>query len=180
MRELMFDTSVYGELVDDDEALVRIANHVNSGFIVFGSSTVRRELEETPAVTLVSRGKFKGLNLKELLLWVYRLFVERSGGEVAATDLVEVLALRYQVQLGGVKSQVKTLADLSIVAAASLHGINLFVSADKRQISKELVTAYSAVNAHYQLIAPEFVLYAEFRDSPESYAEAESGRGGMK
>ncbi len=171
MRELMFDTSVYGELVDDEGSLRRVAAHVNTSFLVFGSSTVRKELEETPSVTLVTRGKFKGLNLRELLLWVYRLFVNSSSGEVTATDLVEVLALRYLLEyetLGGKKAE-WMLNDFRIVAAASLHWIGLFVSADKAQLSAKCVSVYYEVNSRYQLGVPMLVLFQDFSESPENY-----------
>ena len=171
MRELMFDTSVYGELVDDEESLRRMAGHVNTSFLVLGSSTVRRELEETPEVTLVSRGKFKGLNLRQLLLWVYKLFIEESGGEVLATDLVEVLALRYQLECKGGSLSKQTLNDFRIMAAASLHSIGLFVSADKKQISQKNWAVYAVVNLTYQLETPEVVYYFDFRFSPARYAE---------
>ena len=171
MRELMFDTSVYGELVDDESALIRIGEQVNVSFFVFGSSTVRQELEETPAITLVSRGKFKGLNLRELLLRVYRLFVEESGGEVLATDLVEVLALRYRLECKSSSMGKQMLNDFRVVASASLHNVGLFVSADKRQVSKGYSAVYLAVNITYQMETPELVLYADFKASPGRYSE---------
>lgn len=176
MKELLFDTSVYGELVDDDEALITFSRQVNKFFLVFGSSTVRDELERTPAVTLVSRGKFKGLNLRELLLWLYRLFVEESGGEVKDSDLVEVLALRYKMESKKAVSS-QAMNDFRIVAAASLQGIGVFVSADKRQISAEERALYLGVNAHYQLATPLLVAYADFKVSPGKYADSLEGEG---
>ena len=171
MRELMFDTSVYGELVDDVLALSEIVKHVNKLFLVYGSSTVRKELEETPAVTLVSRGRFKGLNLRELLLWLYRLFVEESGGEIKSNDLTEVVALRYLLEYNGRGKSRQMLSDFRIVAAASLQKLSLFVSADKRQISKQCVAVYVAVNYHYQLELPALEPFSDFKVSPEKYAE---------
>lgn len=173
----MFDTSVYGELVDDEASLGRVAAHVNALFLVFGSSTVRRELEETPAITLVARGKFKGLNLRELLLWVYRLLVDESGGEVKSSDLTEVVALRYLVEYDDKGKSGQMLNDFRIVAAASLQNLSLFVSADKRQISKRCVAVYVSVNTHYQLGTPELVVYADFKDFPGTYAESEEKEG---
>lgn len=173
MRELMFDTSVYGELVDDDLALSKIVKHVNSLFLVYGSSTVRKELEETPAVTLVSRGRFKGLNLRELLLWLYRLFVEESGGEVKSNDLTEVVALRYLLEYNGRGKSGQMLNDFRIVAAASLQKLSLFVSADKKQISKRCVAVYVAVNAHYQLELPELAPFSDFKVLPEKYVDGD-------
>lgn len=175
MKELLFDTSVYGELVDDEASLRKVAEQVNLRFMVFGSSTVRKELEETPSVTLVTRGKFKGLNLRELLLRVYRLFVEGSGGEVAATDLVEVVALRYllEYEQRENKEDGKMLNDFRIVAAASLHWIGLFVSADKAQLSAKCAFVYRIVNRSYQLSVPVLVLYPDFSKAPETYVGLE-------
>gem|GEM_PF-4409232 len=173
MKKAMFDTSVYGELVDDEAALGRIADCINVSFLVFGSSTIREELEATPAITLVSRGRFKGLSLRRLLLWLYELFAYKSGGEVKGTDLVEVLALRYQLMhLKNSKSGM--LNDFRIVAAASLQGMELFVSVDKAQLSERCKSIYLAVNSHYQLNSPLFVAYTEFKEKPESYSTPES------
>lgn len=108
--------------------------------------------------------------MRELLLWIYRLFVEKGGGEVLVTDLVEVLALRYQLEYSGVAATGQLMNDFRIVAAASLHEINLFVSADKKQISKDCASVYAAVNLNYQLETSELVLYADFRKLPEKYA----------
>lgn len=173
MKELMLDTSVYGELVDDDLALSKIVKHVNRLFLVYGSSTVRKELEGTPAITLVSRGKFKGLNLRELLLWLYRLFVEESGGEIRSSDLIEVVALRYLLEYKSKGKSGQMLNDFRIVAAASLQKLRLFISADKRQISNHCIAVYVAVNAHYQLELPVLVPFNDFKVLPEEYADGE-------
>lgn len=169
----MFDTSVYGELADDDSALEKVAAHVNTLFLVFGSSTVKRELEDTPAITLVTRGEFKGLNLRELLLWLYKLIVESSGGEIKDNDLIEILALRYTAESGKSKITKRVINDFRIVAAASLHGIAIFVSADKSQISKHYAALYGAVNAYYQLKTPALAPFAVFKGAPENYANGE-------
>lgn len=173
MKELMFDTSVYGELVDDDLALEKVAALVNTVFLAFGSSTVRGELDDTPAITLVTRGKFRGLNLRELILWLYKLIVELSGGEIRDSDLIEVLALRYTVASKKSKVTTRVINDFRIVAAASLHSIGLFVSADKSQISKYYGALYEDVNASYQLKTPGLVPFAVFKGAPENYANGE-------
>ena len=181
MMSAVFDSSVYGELVLDEPFLKELAKHVNVSFAVFGSETVEEELQNTSTGKKIKEGKFKGLNLRDFLTTLYRLFTRRSE-TLLKTDLVEIVAARYYVayskeaaKSGLAKRQSKLLNDFRIVASASLRGVGIIVTADKdTMLRSEAVSAYRLVNGAFQLETPELHSYADFkRRLPELLGKAE-------
>ncbi|MBI3051813.1 hypothetical protein HYY74_05145 [Candidatus Woesearchaeota archaeon] len=158
MKRAFFDTSVYGELIDNDTHLGLVAQKAGVRLRIFGSTTVRRELEAVPDITLVTRGRFRGLGLRQLIVMLYNQLIA-TGGEISDNDLIEVLSLRYKIECSKLRTSKKDMMnDFRIVAAACMHNMRIFASADKQQLSYEPL--FREINASYQLDTPEFVPYA--------------------
>ena len=117
------DTSIYG-LFAESESLDLVEKIGSSDkVIVYGFNLVRKELRFTPK-TIVKDGK----KLRNILLGYYDFITE--GHFLPFTRLLEVLAEEYLKNYSGGISKAKLKPDFSIVACATLNGLDILVSAD--------------------------------------------------
>ena len=162
MKRILFDTSVYGELLLEPEIAKKIAKLIPKEIIVYGTKIIRRELRE-----ISKKAKIKGRSKRILLLQTYDSFVKRNHHDLKITELVELIARSYYKEFkkfGGTISRGKIMDDFRIVGCASLHGMDIVVSHDERSMLSPIsIRAYKKVNDDYQLRTPDFLTYENFK-----------------
>lgn len=159
----MFDTSVYGKLVKEKDALERISEKAkNHEFIIYGSQIIRKELRATPRTTVYGLKK-----LRILLLNLYDNLVLKDNQNLEFNKLVEVLSkdyfMDYKKNKGSLSNEA-VINDFIIVATAAIYHLDVIVSDDERtMLSEKSVTSYKSVNKQYGLKDPKFKKYSQFK-----------------
>lgn len=172
-RTLILDTNVYGELLvehDGFELIRRIK--ADNALYIYGVDKIEHELHDVP-----SDKKIKGKIFREMVLSAYRSLVDE---ELVFTPLVNYLTSKYYEKYRELRKSGKYYAlikpkglkydesdlkiDFGIIAVASLKGVDIVVSADKRTMMSGLATAtYDVVNKVNGLRTPALVDYFVFR-----------------
>lgn len=166
-KRMLFDSSVYGQLVIQPELAKIISEIAETNKILFyGNELIRRELKNTP-----KDKRFENRQLRILLLNLYDSLIKEHNLRV--TDIVEDVAdeyfLQFQKEEGGLGYK-EVITDFCIVASASLHKLDIVVSHDTTSmLSKAAVKAYEKVNQKYQLTNPKFIPFNEFKNKIKSY-----------
>ena len=163
MKRLLFDTSVYGELVKDLRVVDALAERIPKDFVVYGTRLIRRELR-----AISRKVKIGKESKRKLLLSVYDFFVRKDNHNLKETDIIETIAQRYYAaykKFGGALSYDALANDFNIVACASVHRLDVVVSHDTASmLSGNAMRAYESVNKNYQLQLPEFIPYVKFKE----------------
>lgn len=163
MRRIIFDTSVYGKLVEDDLVRGKFEKKFeNSEYVVYGNSIIRKELRDTPKSTI-----FRNKKLRLLLLTLYDSFVKKDNHDLKINPLIERLSEDYFKQYkrqNGVFSKEEMKNDLIIIATATIYQLDVVISNDERtMLSPICLTVYKTVNKRYGLKDPVFKLYSIFK-----------------
>lgn len=162
MKRILFDTSVYGRLIYELEILEKIKEKYKEKFVIYGCSTIRKELKETPKHII--HGK-KRVQIE--LLNIYDSFIIKENHNLKYNELVETLARDYFKKYkknDGALSQDTIKNDLIIVATATIYQLDIIISRDKRSmLSTSAINAYKEVNKIYGLKDPEWREYEDFK-----------------
>ena len=162
MIRILFDTSVYGRLIHEPEILERIEQKYKKEFIIYGCSTIRKELKDTPKH--ITHGKRK---TQIELLNVYDSFIIKENHDLKYNKLVGDLSLDYikhYKENKGVFSQDSIKNDFIIIATATIYQLEIIISDDKRTMfSDKAIESYKKVNRRYGLTNPEFKDYETFK-----------------
>ncbi|GEM_PF-541735 len=169
----IFDTNVYGELLIEHDSLMLIMRiKRDNALYIYGADIIEHELHDVPADK-----KIKGKIFRRLVLSAYRSLIDE---ELVFTPLVKYLASKYyekyrelrksgkhyaRIKPKGLKYDEADLkADFGIIALASIKGVDIVVSADKRTMLSMLAAAtYDSVNKVNGLKTPKLVDYFVFR-----------------
>ena len=159
----MFDTSVYGKFVIDEEILDKVKKKCKTHeFIVYGTPVIRKELRATPKTIVHEGGK-----LRILLLNLYDSFVTKDNQNLKFNKLVEALSRDYFSEYKKNKGSLSNEAirnDLAIIATATIYRLDIIVSDDERtMLSDKAIKSYKSVNKKYGLKDPYFKKYAQFK-----------------
>ena len=163
MKRIMFDTSVYGKLVEDGEVLIRVNEKTeNHEFVIYGTEVIRKELRATPKTAIHGSGK-----LRILLLNLYDSFVVRDNQKLKFNKLVEDLSndyfLEYKKNKGNLSNEAM-INDFIIIATATIYQLDVIVSDDeKTMLSDKGVKSYQSVNGKYGLSGTIFKKYSQFK-----------------
>lgn len=163
MERIMFDTSVYGKLVEDEEILNKVKEkYQNHEFIIYSTIIIRKELRATPKS--VVHGIIK---LRILLLNLYDSFITKDSQNLKFNKLVEALSSDYFSEYRKNKGSLsnETLRnDFVIAATATIYHLDVIVSDDeKTMLSEKAVNSYKSVNRKYGLKDPTFKKYSQFK-----------------
>ena len=163
MDRILFDTSVYGKLVVDEEFLNLIRERYKTHeFIVYGTPLIRKELRATPKTALYGNKK-----LRILLLSIYDTFITKDNHTLRFNKLVETLSLDYFREYRKNKGSLSHDAiknDLIIVATATIYHLDIIVSDDERtMLSENAIKSYKSVNQRYGFPNPKFKTYEKFK-----------------
>ncbi|MCH8004453.1 MAG: hypothetical protein IH934_07545 [Nanoarchaeota archaeon] len=169
-RTYILDTNVYGEILIDpnsDELARKIRR--NKSFLIYGVDLVERELSETPL-----HMRYKGSITRRLLI---ELFESLSDEIIIVGPLAEHLAEDYfkkykELSKSGKYKIVKERydekslkTDFEIIAVASLKGVDVVVSSDKRTLLSQLAKdVYAHINSIDGLRTPELIEYKKFKE----------------
>jgi len=163
MFRIMFDTSVYGKLVEDDLIREKFERKFNSNeYVVYGISVIRKELRKTPKDIVLGNKK-----LRILLLTLYDSLVKKKNHDLKINPLIEKLSSDYfkeYKKLRGNLSKKEMKNDLIIIATATIYHLDIIVSNDeKTMLSPICLKVYKTVNKRYGLKDPIFKLYKSFK-----------------
>ena len=162
MRRILFDTSIYGYLESDPHTLEIIKIKYKKDFILYGCSTIRKELKNTPKEIVHEKHK-----VRIVLLNIYDSFIVKENHDLKYNKLVETLASDYFKEYrknGGSLSNDALKNDLIIIATATIYKLDIIVSADKKSmLSEKAIRSYMEVNKIYGMRDPEFILYEKFK-----------------
>lgn len=163
MKRVIFDTSVYGKLVEDDIIRGNFEKKFERGeYVVYGNSVIRKELRDTPKSII-----FNDKKLRLLLLVLYDSFVKKKNHDLNMNPLIEKLSkdyfLQYKRQKGS-SSKEEMKNDFIIIATATIYQLDVIVSNDeKTMLSQICLAVYKTVNHRYGLKNPVFKLYSTFK-----------------
>ncbi|MBS3053884.1 MAG: PIN domain-containing protein [Candidatus Aenigmarchaeota archaeon] len=173
MKRVIFDTSVYGKLVEEPKLTDMILQKLSKEFVIYGTDAIKNELRETPGH--VFHG---GKNLRNILLSLYRAFVRKDHHDLRYNKLIAALAKDYLAgyrKRGGGISGKKLKNDMIIIATATIYKLDIVVSDDEKSMLTDVaVAAYRTVNKLYGLPDPNFKTYRSFR--AELLASKNQGR----
>lgn len=163
MRRIIFDTSVYGKLVEDDLIRGKFEKRFNDkDYVVYGNFVIRKELRDTPKNIIL-----KNRQLRILLLTLYDSFVKKENHDLRINPLIEKLSEDYFSEyktLRGNLSKEEIKNDLLIIAIATIYQLDIIISNDeKTMLSQICLRVYKAVNSRYGLKDPIFKRYSLFK-----------------
>jgi hypothetical protein len=163
MKRVLLDTNIYGNAIERGHIpLLRKASEskaLKGKFVVYGLDLIRKELRAIP-----HGAKVEGTNLRTALLQVYDFI---TGSHVfPTTHMMRQIADEYYLaysNFGGKEKKEGIIADFQIVAAASLHELDVVYSEDcKTLLHESSLKSYTLVNALRKLRNPRFEKYDSF------------------
>lgn len=163
MLRVIFDTNIYGKIVDEsnyEELATKIKNDEN--FKVYGFQPIRKELRDTPHTSRL--GKFSKRNL---LLSLYDGIT--AGRYLEDALQIHRLAMKFYNtyrEFGGIRnwSETNIDVDFTIVGCATFYQLDLVVSDDsKTMLSKPALKAFKHICMREALRQPLFWRYADLR-----------------
>lgn len=163
MLRVIFDTNIYGKLVEE-EKVEEISNNVKEdhNFIVYGFKLIRKELRDTPKSSKLGR-----LSKRNLLLSLYDNLTQ--GRYLQDSIQIHNLALKFYntyKQFGGIKNWDKTNinVDFTLVACASFYKLDIVISDDQKTLlSKPALKAYKHVCVREGVFCPNFWKYSDLK-----------------
>jgi len=173
-KTYIIDTNVYGELLIEQEGIeIIVGIKEDKTVYVYGVDVIEKELEESPIGI-----KFKGKLLRKAVLTIYNTIIDE---ELKLFPIAKYVSSKYyekfdELRKSGkhyklISSKVKKYneddlkIDFQIIAMASLKGIDIVVSKDKRtMLSKLAEETYKIINSINGLRTPKLVKYSDFRE----------------
>lgn len=171
MKRVIFDTNIYGNVIEAGEVSV-IEKNIENVLVNYGSVIVRRELRGYEGKrTVFHEGKVR--KFRALLLEAYDVLVKKTYEVDEKTDrLAEEYFLTYK-KLGGAKLRDEITNDFLIVATAVIHDLEVIYTEEKEGSAKEggtktmrspeALKAYEIVNELNGFKSPEFRSYEELK-----------------
>jgi len=164
MKRIIFDTSVYGELIKEANIANAIIELVPAKYVIYGTKIIRNELRD-----IAKEARIEGMSKRNLLLQLYDSFVRQDHHDLDATALIEIIASEFYKKYranGGSKSLQEMINDLRIVACASFYSLDIVVPNDeKSMLSEHALPAYTAVCKEFSLHVPVFIPYRKFKET---------------
>lgn len=164
MKRIIFDTSVYGELIKETNIANAILRLVPEKYVIYGTKIIRNELRD-----IAKEAKIEGKSKRNLLLQLYDSFVRQDHHDLDSTALIEIIAIEFYKKYkanGGSKSLQEMINDLRIVACASFYNLDIVVSNDeKSMLAEHALPAYATVCKEFNLHTPEFLSYRKFKET---------------
>ena len=164
MKRVLFDTSVYGELLLDLPSLAKTEGLLGKKIIVYGNKVIRNELRD-----ISSKSKLGKFSKRILLLSLYDKIT--GDHEIKIGDIIRLLAGKYFEEyrkLGGKYSYDEIGKDFVIISSASIKELDIIVSHDTiTMLSKQAIQSYKRVNSENGLKNPNFIPYEEYKKKLE-------------
>ena len=171
MKRVIFDTSIYGRIIESGE-LGFVSDNMAEILVNYGSVIVKRELKSYEGKRVVlHEGKVR--KFRALLLEAYDALVKTTYEVDEKTDrLAEEYFVAYE-KLGGKKLRNEIINDFLVVATAAIHQLEIVYTEEKEGITRtmrspEALKAYEIINELNRLESPLFKSYAELKASLKS------------
>ncbi|MBI2137758.1 hypothetical protein HYU12_04545 [Candidatus Woesearchaeota archaeon] len=170
MKRVIFDTNIYGRIVENAE-LVFVANGIDNLLVNYGSIVVKQELKGYEG-SRVLRYEGKVRKFRALLFEAYDLLVKKTYEIDERTSRLAKEYFMVYVKLGGNKPQNELLNDFLVVATASIHGLEIVYTEEKEDVkegtartmrSQEALKAYEIINELNKLNSPKFKSYKDLK-----------------
>lgn len=162
MKKIIFDTSVYGELIKDKETFLKVSKFIPDELVIYGIKIIRNELKNTPRYI-----KEGNRSRRMLLLEVYDIFVRKEKHDLKYNKLIETLSEDYFKEYkkqGGSLAKHNIKNDFLIIATATIYNLDVVVSKDEHSmLSEKSIKSYDIVNNKYGLSNPNFERYKDFK-----------------
>ncbi len=159
MLRVVFDTNIYGNLVEEpdaDEIERRIREEKD--FVVYNFPLIRKEIRNIPKLTDASR---------KARISLLEMYDRITGGHYLRNSIeITLLAKKYFDQyrnLGGTYGwDTNIRVDFMIVACASSYGLDVVYSDDQRtMLGKDAMKAEQHININERLRTPNFLKYVD-------------------
>lgn len=159
MLRVIFDTNIYGLLLKEaDWADIERKITADKEFVVYSYQPIRKEIRDIPKVTKLSK------KTRVALLCLYdnithNHFFENS---IQITNLAKKYHDCYK-NFGGIyRWDTNIRIDFMIVACASIHGLDIVYSEDRRTLGgKAALKAYKHINLKESLRTPNLYSYSD-------------------
>ena len=159
MLRVVFDTNIYGNLLEEPDAEeIEIRIREEKEFVVYNFPLIRKEIRNIPKVTDASR---------KARLSLLEMYDRITGGHYLRNSIeITLLAKKYfdhYRNLGGTYGwDTNIRVDFMIVAGGSFHGLDIVYSDDQRtMLGKDAMKAYQHINLNEKLRTPNFLKYAD-------------------
>lgn len=172
-KTYILDTNVYGEiLIEADSANIIRSIDNDKNIYVYGIDIIEEELKRSPI-----RIKYKGRILKDAVLSIYKTLVDE---ELNLFPVAKYTASEYYKKFDELRKSGKYYGligpktrkysendlrvDFEIIAMASIKGVDIVVSADKRTVLSKLAeNTYNIVNKLNGFKTPNLIKYSDFK-----------------
>ena len=159
MLRVVFDTNIYGNLLEEPDA-ENIEKNIREekDFVVYNFTLIRKEIRNIPKVTDASR---------KARLSLLEMYDRITGGHYLRNSIeITLLAKKYfdnYRNIGGTYGwDTNIRVDFMIVACASFYGLDIVYSDDQRtMLGKDAMKAYQHININERLRTPNFLKYAD-------------------
>lgn len=165
MKRVIFDTSVYGKIIELHEREIIEKQLEESLTVVYGNRRIRAELRDTPKKVKIAEEE-KLRNLRVYLLTLYDEIVRNHNLDITQkTDNIAQAYYTAYKEFGGSISRSDIINDFIIVASASLNNLDIVISEDKKSmLSEQARKAYKLVSLLMKISSPRFMFYDEFKN----------------
>jgi hypothetical protein len=152
MANVIFDTNVYGKIIEDEDSERLIELIIKDDrFVIHNFRIIRDELRRAP----------------KLALEVYDRLVKTNMSP--DTREIDNLAEEYHKEykkMGGVRKITDIIKDFKIVAFASIKNCDLVFSDDEKTMKNPIaINSYKIVNLRKNIRTPTFFNYAGLKKS---------------
>lgn len=143
MLRVIFDTNIYGILIErkEERLIEKIRN--DRSLKVLGYKPIKDELREIP-----KKEKLGTLSKRNLIINVYQEITK--GKYLLHSTKIDHLAKKYYnryKQKDGLRNWEYIGVDFTIIACASIHGLDIIVSEDKKTMrNKTAIASYDHIN----------------------------------
>lgn len=159
MLRVLFDTNIYGNLLEESDA-EEIERRIKEekDFVVYNFPLIRKEIRNIQKITEASR---------KARISLLEMYDRITGGHYLRNSIeITLLAKKYfdhYRNLGGTYGwDTNIKIDFMIVACASSYGLDLVYSDDQRtMLGKDAMKAYQHININERLRTPNFLKYAD-------------------
>jgi len=159
MLRVVFDTNIYGNLLEEPDAEeIELRIREEKDFVVYNFPLIRKEIRNIPKVMDASR---------KARLSLLEMYDRITGGHYLRNSIeITLLAKKYfdhYRNLGGTYGwDTNIRVDFMIVACGSLYGLDIVYSDDQRtMLGKDAMKAYQHININERLRTPNFLKYAD-------------------
>jgi len=161
MQRVIFDTNIYGKLIEEKN-INSIRQNIlkDKKFVIYGYTHIRKELRNTPKQ--LQLGKLKTRNI------LLNLYDELTKGRYLKDSIkIHEIAMKYYNayrRFGGIRNWKLIGVDFTLVACASFYKLDLVVSDDsKTLLSKTAKKAYKHISIKEKRWNPNFWKYSDLR-----------------